>query len=64
MKSQCYFQKLIGGDVKAIIQISEDKKGDRMKVVLTKQFSTSLEAQRWWKENRDNIKIATGRIPR
>ncbi len=35
-----------------------------MKVVLTKQFSTSLEAQRWWKENRDNIKMVAGRIPR
>ncbi len=64
MKSKCYFQKLIGGDVEAIVQVSDDKEGGKMKVVLTKQFTNTLDAQRWWRESRDAIKIAAGRIPR
>ena len=64
MKSQCYFQKLIGGNVEAIVQLSDGGKDSRMKVLLTKTFPNTPEAQRWWKTNRDNIKIVAGRIPK
>ncbi len=62
MKSQCYFQKLIGGNVEAIVQISEDKAKSKMKVILTKEFGDMFDAQCWWKENRENIKLAVGRM--
>lgn len=35
-----------------------------MKVVLTKRFPSMLEAQEWWKGNREDIKVAVGRVPR
>ncbi len=63
MRSQCYFQRLFNGNIEAIIQVSDEKRNSTMRVVLKKEFPSRVEAQRWWKINRDDIKMSVAVIP-
>lgn len=66
MNIRCFFQKLLDGDVEAIVQAYDKRPWDGyyLKIILKRKFPTRREASEWYEKHSEEIRKVMTQLPK